>query len=324
MWLDTEDARRLIQTAAEQGVTDVPVGDAVAAIERVVRVSSTNELQVIAEKYPFLASNWVLALLSRLRYSLRQQKEYTVVHNLSSTMTALSFFFERRLRDQVVVPPAIAADFARWEQIAHADSHTAADVAELSRLAHRMIESPAFEGLDDIAQRDIYRITAEQLLSQYNSHPDADALDTAVKYFSEASSLSPDVSMDFVRCTTYGGLALLIRAQQKNGRSDLDTAILVLRHAVAAADDEHLQNFVGTASHGLARAFLQRYERDGNTDDLASSLEIFGYGVRAVRARGDPLEPDTGIIAAMLSDALRKRGDAAGVSALTKLLSENG
>ena len=320
MWMDTNDARELIESAVRQHMDAPSVQNAVATIHSVVSASSPIEMQALVTTQAFLASEWVIQLLWDIRSELREDGSRALVHNLSMTILALSFFYERRLRDAIVVPRALAADYKRWSDLAERQPLAMADAIQLLDLARQMIASDTFDELDRIGRRDIYRVTAEQLLANYNDKPQAVPLDTIAHYLSEAASLCPDYSMDFVRCVQYGGLSMLIRAQTTNSTQDLDTAILLLRHAVAAADDNYLENFVGPSSHALARAYLLRFERAHDLSDLHAAHEIFVYSISNVRARGEDLEPDTPAIAAMLSDALRQQGDRKQLAELTSVL----
>ncbi len=323
MWSLSSETRLSIRSEIERANPSGDVPKAQSVIEALIRVTSFDELRKLVEGNEFLCSDWVISIFSNLRREANHANDAAAAHNFSFTITTLSFFYERKLRSGMSIPRSLARDISIWKSLHEKQIGDMGD-AELTKLVEQsrvIMQSADFDCAPEILQRDVYRIAGEAILQLHGTMPNDDNLDKAISYFSEACSLCSDTSMDFPRCTTYGGLALLLRYQSRPNVQDLDTAVMILRYAVAAASNDAMQGLSGQATNALTRAYLLRYEAAQNLDDLRNSAETFTYGVSALLAKDASLPPDTMALGAMVSEKLiHQPKESARLAALTDVL----
>jgi hypothetical protein len=291
-------------------------------IDHLLNVESLDELKHLTDDNQWLCSQEVINALSELRANAAATGDDYVVNNLSITITALSFLYEGRLRSQAVVPSSLASQVDVWNSKKPALDMTQEERRDAIVLSRSIISAADFDKISPILRRDILRWVGEALLETYNSTHSPEDLNDSAHFLSEATELCPETSIDFVRCMTYGGLAMLLKSRMPASTTDLDTAIIILQHAVAACA-YNPQELLAQAGTGLARALLTRFAGDGRLEDLQSGADMITYTIAELNRRGEPLSPDTiPIASAILSDLQSHPNEAARRQSLVDALED--
>ena len=143
-------------------------------------------------------------------------------------------------------------------------------------IGQKLVAHQAFDSGDEFFRVSVLRRTGEALFARCQTIKKGKDLDDAIHLLSEATSASRTGSPSFTRTSTYGGLAMLMRYEVKRERSDLETAALVLRYAVANHAN-HLPPLLAQSGMGMVRVCNYQFEAGGGKECLSEAAEIFQY-----------------------------------------------
>lgn len=309
MWSPNHKTLKGIESRLSKMNLPGGVQNSMTVIDRVLKVQSLEDLKRLIDENTFLCSEEVIEIMSDLRSKAEDADDPYSVNNLSITITTLSFLYENRLRSQVVVPHSLRMQVQLWRSKTEkgVSDMTPIERDEAITLSRAIVEARGFDQASSILRRDILRWIGEALLEAYSSttHDPKDLNDSA-RFLSEATELCPSTSIDFARCTTYGGVALLLKSEMPDSATDLDTAIVVLQYAVAACayNPHELLDQAGTA---LAQALLKRFMLRAQVEDLQKSADIIIYTIGEISKKSKTLAPDTGAVASAIWAQLQSR-----------------
>jgi len=170
-----------------------------------------------------------------------------------------------------------------------------ADLHEAIAVAREATSSPDRDdpGLALRTLSDTLRLRAENLA-------DPAALDEAIEVGRAALAVTSEANAGLAGRTSQLAIALLSRFERVGGAADLDEAVVLLRQAVAACDDDLDRRRVLS---NLNIALHTRFERTGERADLDESIDAATAALRG--ADGD----DMATIASNLSAALLTRSE---------------
>lgn len=256
------------------------LASATAAIETLANLTSPGELREYLEANSYLVSDNVIGILSRLGSEAGAAGDRFTEHNLGITRIMLTFAFESKLREDVLIPTALQQAFVHWDSMRDSvEKRSTAITSDLVTASRRLIDDPEFANVSTIKRRDVLRVCAEMMLQQQNESPNDAALDDAIRYFSTATDLCPTYSLEFARLTGYGGIALMLRYSRTHDVDSLQTAILILRHALANSEynPQAPSEDIGIM---LAKAYVERFELHADRKDLKDAAETLVYSLR--------------------------------------------
>jgi hypothetical protein len=304
MKLSTETHQR-IRSSVHKLKPPMDGAAAERVIEALIAVDSLDALRKMIEQNPFLCEDWVVEMISDLKDEAEEADDRLAHHNLRTTLMALAFQRDTKLRSEATVPPPLCKTFEKWAGLARRlTTLEGQKLDELIATSRVLIDSKQFEHISLILRRDILLNAGKALLIRFQSGKDPEDLDGSLGSLDEATRLCPGTSPDFAECTTYGGLALLLQYERMQDEDTLETAIAVLRPAVAAASDS-LQALLGQAANGLANAHLLHFQKTSDIEDLQNGTDVFVYGLAETLRRREKIAAGTIRIGGLLSEQLR-------------------
>lgn len=298
------DTRRRIQSRIKKAKLAGDLATAQRAVEALIEVDSIKALQEILERNAFLASDWVIEIISDLRHAAEESGDERAQHNLRVTAMALAFHRDRKLRKEASVPPPLQGAFDQWNALQpRLPTLQGIELDKMIEIARALVESKHFSRISEILRRDILLNAGKALLIRCQRGKIDSDLDDSLSFMHQATRMCPDTSPDFAECTTYGGLALLLRHDRTGDDDSLETAIAVLGPAVAAAS-ESLLNLLAQATTGLANAHLRRFTKAGDVEDLQQGADVLIYGLGVAVDRDEPVSSQAVRVAAQYSEQL--------------------
>ena len=199
--------------------------------------------------------------------------------------------------------------------------HKALAAKDLDRaitLGAALIADRGFSKGSEYFRLEVLLRTAEALLQRHQRSLGLEDLHRANGFFSEACSLARTGSPSFTRAATYGGLTSLMKFQRTSDPGDLETAILVLRHAVANHEDQ-MVSLLPQSGFGLARANLFRFDGGQDPAGLTHAAEAFVYTMQASGEAFDKEAMAEGrTLFFMLSERLKAGGDLRALEQVTE------
>jgi hypothetical protein len=223
------------------------------------RCDSTESVQAITEEHG-TAIDWpVVQALEELEEVARTLPDGRYWRNLAGTVQVLTAYLEWREAQQAVIPAALQADVERWRKLAAEDDPSPATRDAGLAVAERLLATPSADEMPDYVRRQlgleaeptdesgkrgrlaqnlrrsIAGWAAGNYLKRFQSDGNPADLDQALRHYSDATELTSANSPDYANLTAYGGTALLWKFKRDGDPADLNTAVLVLRSAVAAA-----------------------------------------------------------------------------------------